>query len=470
MNDEFLHRLRKEPRPEFAARLRSQLRRQSARLPPPRAPSRARTLLGLLLLGGTAFAIAAVGMRGVPPSLLELCRYVAARIAAGHADAPARQTGNRGIAEGLGWNAPGSGSSDGAAPQGGGTTHSAGPTTSARSAATFSTARSSGSTPVGAPRQIAQLRAISSWAAYPYAVTIAERVNGDVNGSGTPTAPRIEVSVRDPGLALMQICRGGADAPDVLYTFAPTGAMSSRPCPRDTSGNSGSVVAIPVGREVLALARSPLYGAPDLTLRQVFLALAKWVPDPARAAAVHENSNTSWLHIDAALGQESIQFMGPPLSSPAGRSMIELLLEAGCKSYPWIAKLASSDPKQYARICRTVRTDGVYAQISFLSPPDLLAQPNAIGIISPYGPDIHGLAANRLDGVKLTLQSVASGAYPGSRLFYLVVNRARVTPDMLIHLLNAAWSQGSAGRASDWAVITPNMPERRAAVDLALGP
>jgi phosphate transport system substrate-binding protein len=120
----------------------------------------------------------------------------------------------------------------------------------------------------------------------------------------------------------------------LAYAFGVGSSVIDIPCPAGAPNNPTPVKAVPVGYEGVILARSPISGETDLTRRQVFLSLAKWVPDPSGAATVAENTNTSWRQIDASLGSEPIEFMGPPLSSAAGHSMIELLLEAGCDTYP----------------------------------------------------------------------------------------------------------------------------------------
>lgn len=81
MNDEFLLRLRKPPRPAFAARLRAQLERQPKIQPRRSAPSRLRTFIVLLSLGGAAFAIT-MAVRGVPEPLLRLFHRAASPAAA----------------------------------------------------------------------------------------------------------------------------------------------------------------------------------------------------------------------------------------------------------------------------------------------------------------------------------------------------------------------------------------------------
>jgi phosphate transport system substrate-binding protein len=230
------------------------------------------------------------------------------------------------------------------------------------------------------------------------------------------------------------------------------------------------VVALPAGYEAVVLARSPLYGAVDLTRRELFLALAKWIPDPRRGA-VHENPNTTWRQIDAALGAEPaepIAFLGPPLSSAAGRSMIELLLEAGCQTFPWVAALRSTDPDRYARICRTVRTDGAYVEVSSLAPSRMLSEPNAVGIFSyrdlTYAP-FKELAIGTLDGVEPTLNGIESGTYPGSRALYLYVNRKRGAVGVVMHLLT---DEGWIATRPDSALLPLSPSEVRSAFE-ALG-
>jgi phosphate transport system substrate-binding protein len=438
MNDEFLHRLRKEPRREFAARLQAHLRQQSTRAFRPKDPARARTLLTLLLLGGTAFAVTFAVMRGLPASFRELYQHAAARS---------------------------------------GLTPVATPAVTARSGATSSAGSPTGPSPRGAlGSRIQQISAVSSWAAYPYAAAITDHLNGTTDTAGAPIAPHIDLSRMDGARWPGPICSGA----EIAYAFEPVATVSQRPCAPDVSGHPSRIVAIPVGYEAVALARSPLYGELDLTRRQVFLALAKWVPDPARAGTVRENPNASWRQLDARLGPGPIEFMGPPLSSAAGRSIIELLMEAGCDTYPWIAALKSSDPSRYARICRTVRTDGVYVEVPEGDTSALLAEPNAVGIIglnwivgrqsfqhrSVAQIQLNGLVISRLDGVEPTPRGIESGTYPGSRGFYLYVDRGRVAPNVVIRLVRSEFRY-----YPEWgALLPPPRPELQAAYAEALRP
>ena len=470
MHDEFLHRLRKEPRPEFAARLQAQLRLKSAAPPRPRAPSLVRTLITILLLGGAAFAITTVVMRGIPTSVMHAYQHAVSRSAGGKsAHTAGRGLGNGGIREqarqGAGaWNLPG-GEAQRNRPPHVATPAVGTPSTAGGSAGTAGSSSSAGGALLGA--RGLQLKAVSSWAAYPLLLETAEAANRNGGMNGAPVV-HIEASLRDSdSWPPHTMCDGAASGPDIAYAFEPAGSVSSRPCFRNALGKLGPVVAFPIAYEAVALAHSPLYGAVDLTRRQVFLALAAWVPDPARPATVQGNPSTTWRQISPALGQEPIRVLGPPLASPAGRSMIELLMEGGCNTYPWIAALKSTDPERYARICRTVRTDGVYVEITKLDPARLLMEPNAVGIFEyplRYShSSLEELSVSNLEGVQPSLQTIESGAYAGSRALYLYINRRRV-PFFLVGELIAPYY------GPDWAIVAPSSPAFREIVSEMMAP
>ncbi len=460
MNDEFLHRLRKDPRPQFAARLQARLRLQAMSPPLPTVASRARTLLTLLLLGGAAFAITVVLMRGVPPPLVALSHHARAWITAERTTAPAHRTDASRTAEWLRWR--GNWAAPPHATARGEPNHSAVPATSAQRAATSSAGSSAATASVGvapAGRGVTQTRVAASWSAYPYVAAIAEDVNSAAHGT---LGQHIEVALRNSDSWPGPLCSDDPRAPELAYAFGFGSSVINLPC----SDGTPPVRAVPLGYEGVILARSPLSRELDLTLRETFLALAKWVPDPSGAATVSENANTSWRQIDASLGPDPIEMMGPPLSSAAGHSMIELLMEAGCDTYPWIAALESTHPAQYARICRTVRTDGVYTEVASLSPSNVLAEPNAVGIFG-FGhlndPALGQLLTSELDGVPPSAQGLGSGAYPAVRTLYLYI-RYRV-PLVVLHRLLA---DGEYADHPDWA-FAPLSPREFSATLQATG-
>jgi phosphate transport system substrate-binding protein len=457
MHDEFLHQLRKDPPADFAARLQTRLR-QSMPSPRPQAPSRLRTLLTLLLLGGTAFAVTWIAMRGAPGPVAELYHHGGRTAAAGKTPSSTQTGGRDGFPQGLRWSTNGSSARTGAAPPGQPARSAVAATNPAPSSGTSAAAGSAASAGGALLGQMIRIRAVSSWSAYPYAAQFLQRISADGVNGGFPA--HVDLSVRDSDSLLASVCQGGPSDPSLAYTFAPVGSVSKRPCPRSASAATSPVAAIPIDYEAVVLARSPLYGERDLTRREVYLAMAKWIPDPSRPGVVRRNLNTKWT------GGEPIELLGPPLSSPTARSMIALLMQGGCDTYPWIAALKSTHPHQYARICRTVRTDGVYVEISGNAATRLLEEPNAIGILG-YWDLMHSgraLAVSRLDGVKPTRQSIESGTYPASRELYLCFNRLRTNTTIMARLVGGSpmWQY------PDWALVSLPLEQRFAALRDAL--
>ena len=69
--------------------------------------------------------------------------------------------------------------------------------------------------------------------------------------------------------------------------------------------------------------------APDLNLtkKQIFLALAKQVPD--EDGKLVANPYKMWNDIDPSLPAEKIEVLGPPPTSGTRDSFVELVMEAG---------------------------------------------------------------------------------------------------------------------------------------------
>ncbi len=182
------------------------------------------------------------------------------------------------------------------------------------------------------------------------------------------------------------------------------------------------------GYETVVLARSKLYGAPKLSARDIFLALAAAVPDPARPWMLIKNPYRMWSAIDAALSEDRIEILGPPPSSATAAAFRQTLMEAGCRSFPWIAALEQSDPKRYERVCRTVRDDGVYVLANGSVVEHLDTYPNAMALLdyreAAAKPD--ALAAASVDGIEPNIESIRAERYAGSRAMYLYVNKERM--------------------------------------------
>jgi phosphate transport system substrate-binding protein len=229
------------------------------------------------------------------------------------------------------------------------------------------------------------------------------------------------------------------------------------------------VAEVHSGYETVVLARSNLYGAPKLSARDIFLALAAEVPDPYRPQGLIKNPYRTWNAVDGALLAEKIEVLGPPLSSATAAAFRQTLMEAGCTTFPWLAALKQSDLKRFERVCRTLRDDGVYREKGEKLREHLETYPNALALLDfrevVARPDT--FAAASVDGVEPAIDTIIAETYPGSRAMFLYVNteRARSSPALLSFVDAYRRSVGES-----WSITTLVAPPRQAEARAYLAP
>src|SRR5690606_15427012 len=94
-------------------------------------------------------------------------------------------------------------------------------------------------------------------------------------------------------------------------------------------------------------------------LQQVYLALAKRVPDPAGASRLVPNPYRRWSDIDPTLPDAEIEVLGPPPTSGTRDAFLELAMEGGCNTFELIRSL---DDDERIVACHTLREDGAYIE------------------------------------------------------------------------------------------------------------
>jgi phosphate transport system substrate-binding protein len=221
------------------------------------------------------------------------------------------------------------------------------------------------------------------------------------------------------------------------------------------------IAEIKVGYEAITLARSNLYDAPKLSAHDIFLALAREIPNPSNPEELIKNPNVTWDQVDSALPNERIDVSGPPLSAATGIAFRDLVMKAGCLTLPTIASLRGKDPERFEEACGSVRTDGAYrvSDLSALSrdPFDLFgylqAHPEAIALLGYREEMLQAakLTASSIDGVAPSDSTISSGSYPGARALYVYANTT--VPHMRDFVL-AIWSSvGGAPGDTPWISI-----------------
>jgi len=264
---------------------------------------------------------------------------------------------------------------------------------------------------------------VGSSTVYPFTTAVAEQLGRQ----GRFKTPKVEATGTGGGIKLF--CNGiGPQHPDVVNASRRMNAAEFASC---TQNGVKGVLEVRVGYDGLTIGENNRGPKLDLTRKQVYLALAKQVPNPAKPTALIANPYKMWSDIDKSLPKVKIEVLGPPPTSGTRDSFHELYMEGGCRSYPWIDALRSRDERQFKRICHTVREDGAFIEAGEndnLIVKKLEANPNAVGIFgfSFLEENLDKLRGSKIEGIEPTYESIASGAYLPSRPLFVYVKKAHI--------------------------------------------
>ena len=264
-----------------------------------------------------------------------------------------------------------------------------------------------------------QIRIVGSSTVFPFATTVAERF-GKTTQFKTPV---VEATGSGGGLKLF--CAGvGVKFPDIANSSRRIKASEVEMCAKN--GVAG-IVEVKIGYDGIVIANSKKAQRFELTLRDVFLALAKQVPgDEAQLIA---NPYETWKDLNADLPAVRIEVLGPPPTSGTRDAFVELAMEGGCKSFAWIKALKKTDKAGYKSICHTIREDGAYVEAGEndnLVVKKLEANPDALGIFG-FGfldQNADRVQGSVIEGAAPDFGLIAGGEYPVSRPLYIYVKKA----------------------------------------------
>ena len=262
---------------------------------------------------------------------------------------------------------------------------------------------------------------VGSSTVYPFATVAAEQFGRRTNFK----TPKIESTGSGGGLKLF--CAGvGVDHPDITNSSRRIKASEVEMC---ASNGVEQIVEVKIGYDGIVLANSTDTEVLKLSLRQVFLALAKDVPDPGGAEMLVANPYQKWSDIDPALPAATIEVLGPPPTSGTRDAFAELAMEGGCKTFDWIKSIKSEDKNRFKAICHGIREDGRYVEAGEndnLIVQKLRANPDALGIFgfSFLDQNADVVQGSMINGSGPTFDAIADGEYAVSRPLYFYVKKA----------------------------------------------
>ena len=301
---------------------------------------------------------------------------------------------------------------------------------------------------------------VGSSTVYPFTTTVAEQFGRQ----GKFKTPKVESTGTGGGLKLF--CNGvGPQFPDIANA-----SRRMRPAELQACQKAGvkDVVEIKVGYDGIVLAENKTGASLNLTRKDVYLALAKTIPDPANPSSLIPNPNTTWKDVNPKLPATKIEVLGPPPTSGTRDSFAELYLEAGCRTYAWLDALRSQDEPRFKRACDSIREDGAYIEAGEndnLIVQKLGANATAVGIFgySFLAENVDKLKGAVVDGVSPTFETIASGKYPASRPLFIYVKKAHINVIPGINEFIAEYMSdkaiGEEGYLADKGLIPPSKSE-----------
>jgi phosphate transport system substrate-binding protein len=312
---------------------------------------------------------------------------------------------------------------------------------------------------IGASAQSARdyISIVGSSTVYPFSTVVAERFGRNTDFK----TPKIESTGTGGGFKLF--CGGiGVQHPDITNASRAIKQSEIELC---QSNSVTAIVEVKIGYDGIVLANSRSGRAMDLTLEQVFLALAKDVPNAAGTGLV-ANPYRAWSDIDGSLPNIAIEVYGPPPTSGTRDAFLELAMQVGCEAFPAITALGND----MTTACHTIREDGAYIEAGEndnLIVQKLDANPDAFGIFgfSFLDQNSDKVRGALIDGVAPDFDAIADASYPISRplYFYVKAAHANVIPGVREFLAeftsDAAW--GEYGYLSDRGLIPLQDDERR---------
>ena len=268
-----------------------------------------------------------------------------------------------------------------------------------------------------------QINVVGSSTVYPFSTVVAENFG---NKTGIKV-PKIESTGSGGGMKLF--CKGlGTGHPDITNASRRIKKNEFNQCKE----NGIDVVEIKVGYDGIVIANSKKAKLLNLTKRQIFLALAKKVPEGNKeGGSLVDNPNKKWSDIDPNLPNKKIEVLGPPPTSGTRDAFNELAFEGGCKTFPKLKAIKKQDKKKYKAICRAVREDGAFIEAGEndnLIVQKLVENENAFGVFgfSFLIENEDKIQGSTVDGMAPTMETIADKSYGVSRPLYFYVKLAHV--------------------------------------------
>ena len=146
---------------------------------------------------------------------------------------------------------------------------------------------------------------VGSSTVYPFSTVVAEQFGK----TSKFKSPKVESTGTGGGFKLF--CAGvGVQHPDIANASRAIKASEYEMCQKN--GVTG-IVEVKIGYDGIAIAHAKSAAPMELSLKEIFVALAKEIPDPSGAEKTVPNPYTTWKQINSNLPDTKIEVLSKPV-------------------------------------------------------------------------------------------------------------------------------------------------------------
>ena len=188
-----------------------------------------------------------------------------------------------------------------------------------------------------------EIRIVGSSTVFPFSTAVAEQFGK----AGSFKTPVVESTGTGGGIKLF--CAGvGVDHPDIANASRAIKDSELEACKKN---GVTEITEVKIGYDGIVLANSKATAPMNLTIKSVFLALAKQVPVDGKLV---DNPYKTWSEIDPSLPNAAIEVLGPPPTSGTRDAFVELVMDKGCGEFAGSRRWKATPRRRPAR--RSART------------------------------------------------------------------------------------------------------------------
>ena len=266
------------------------------------------------------------------------------------------------------------------------------------------------------------IRVVGSSTVYPFSTKVAQEFKNK-------TGYNVVVESTGSGGGHKLFCEGvGDNTADITNSSRRQKKSEFELCAKN---DVDEIIEVQIGFDGIVIANAIDAAPLDMSLKDVYLALAKEVPTSDTDCTMQANPYTQWSQINPALPAIKIEVFGPPPTSGTRDAFVEIAMENGAKTMGCMTDLRGQDKSAFKSLTHTLREDGYWidgGENDNALVQTLVNTPSAIGVFgySFLDQNADKIKGANIDGTEVTFENIANGSYPVSRSLYFYIKKAHI--------------------------------------------